>query len=51
MVDKEAEVVSAKVPANIKTGIIKAIKQGLAMNESDYIREAVVKKLREDGLL
>lgn len=51
MVEKEGEVVSAKVPANIKVAITKALKKGLAMNESDYLREAIIKKLKEDELL
>ncbi len=51
MVEKEGEVISAMVPANVKVAIGKALKQGLAMNESDYFRKALIEKLREDGLL
>jgi len=47
----DGEVVSAKIPANVKTAIEKAVKKGMAMNESDYLRVAVIKKLREDELL
>jgi Arc/MetJ-type ribon-helix-helix transcriptional regulator len=48
---EEGEVVSAKVPAKVKRAITRAIDKGLAMSESDYIRDAVVLKLQKDGLL
>lgn len=53
MVEKEyeGEVISAMVPANVKAAIAKALKQGLAMNESDYLRKATIEKLKKDGLL
>lgn len=28
-----------------------AVKKGIALNEADFIRDAIRKKLREDGLL
>jgi len=47
----EGEVVSAKVPNKIKTAITKALEKGFAMNESDYLRKAIIEKLKKDGLL
>ena len=43
--------IGGRVPPAAKEAIEKAIKAGFAMNESDYVRKAVIKELRKDGLL
>ena len=47
----ENPIVSSAVPPKVKAAIAKAIAKGLAVTESDYIRNALVKKLAEDGVL
>lgn len=48
---EKAEIVSSAVPPKVKVAITKAIAKGLAVTESDYIRNALVKKLKDDELL
>jgi|GEM_PF-4822902 len=48
---EETEAVSVRLPTEITNALKKAIKKGKAVSESDYLRDAIRKKLREDGLL
>lgn len=41
----------ARVGKRTKQALAKAVKKGIALNESDYIRRALDKQLREDGLI
>jgi len=46
------EFITVRVDETIRDALTKAVKsKKFALNESDYIRDAVRKKLREDGLL
>lgn len=49
--EQESEQIGGRVPPNVKRAIEKAVAKGYAITESDYVREAVVQKLREDKLL
>lgn len=43
--------INAKVRPIVKNAVLKAVDKGLAQSEADYVRGAVVKELRKDGLL
>ena len=47
---EESEVISVRYPKEIIQAITKAAKKK-ALNESDYIRDAIRRVLREDGFL
>ena len=47
----EQKLYGVRVPANVSIALEKAVKTGKGLNEAEYIRDAIRKKLREDGLL
>ena len=46
-----SEQVGSKVPPRVKQAIERAVEKGLAVTPSDYIREAIIDKLKKDKLL
>ena len=48
---ENAVLIAGRVPPAAKDAIEKAVKKGLAANESDYVRKSVIKELRKDGFL
>jgi len=47
----EQKFYGVRVPADVSTALEDAVKKGKGLNEAEYIRDAIRKKLREDGLL
>jgi len=40
-----------RLPGDVSAALERAVKEGKGLNESEYIRDAIRRALREDGLL
>jgi hypothetical protein len=43
--------ISVRLPRELAEALAEAVKNGKAVSESDYLRDAIRKKMREDGLI